>query len=112
LDHVAVHLLPGLGEQLDRLRLGELNADLGDDPAPAAVEHRDRVGGEDLVPRHRVHEHRLHRALLGRSSSNLTDLRPGPYDHIVELGPIKWNLCPQQACPRTNGNTTGYEQPE
>ena len=59
LHHVAVHLLAGLGEQLDRLRLGELDADLGDDPAPAAVEHRDRVGGEDLVPRHRVDEHRF-----------------------------------------------------
>src|SRR5580692_10185210 len=22
---------------------------------------------------------------------NLTDLKPRPYDHIVELGPIKWN---------------------
>ena len=29
---------------------------------------------------------------FGRSGSNLTDLRPGPYDHIVELSPIKWNL--------------------
>src|SRR6185437_3623916 len=58
LDHVAVHLLPRLAEQLHRLRLGELDPDLGDDPPPAAVQHPDRVGGEDLIPRHRVDEHR------------------------------------------------------
>jgi len=23
---------------------------------------------------------------------NLTDIRPAPYDHIVELRPIKWNI--------------------
>jgi len=58
LDHVAVHLLAGLAEQFDRLRFGELHSDLAHDAAPAAVEHRDRVGGEDLVSRHRVAEHR------------------------------------------------------
>src|SRR6266700_3005976 len=58
LDHVAVHLLAGPAEQLDRLRLGELDADLADDAAPAAFQYPDRVGGEDLVPGHRVAEHR------------------------------------------------------
>jgi hypothetical protein len=57
LDHVAVDLLPGLAEQLDGLRLGELHPDLGDDPAPAFVERRDRIGRQDLVTRHRVAEH-------------------------------------------------------
>jgi hypothetical protein len=83
LHDVAVHLLAGLGEQLDRLRLRELDADLGDDPAPAAVEHRDRIGGEDLVPRHRVDEHRFSPCfresagrVLGAPGSNLTDTRP------------------------------------
>ena len=57
-DHLAVHLLAGLAEQLHRLRLGELHPDLRDDPPPALVQHADRVGGQDLVARHRVAEHR------------------------------------------------------
>jgi hypothetical protein len=78
-DHLPVHPLARLGEQLDRLRLGELDADLGNDPAPAAVEHRDRVRREDLVPRHRVDEHRS--AFPAREPTeskdwNLTDTRP------------------------------------
>jgi hypothetical protein len=32
----------------------------------------------------------LHRAFKS-SGRNLTDLKPAAYDHIVELGPIKWN---------------------
>src|SRR6202044_3739727 len=105
--HVPVHALARLGEQLDRLGLGELDADLGDDPPPAAVEHPDRVGGEDLIPRHRVDEHRS--AFPARAPNanqnagpkrepkqskewNLTDIRPASYDHIVELRLIKWNI--------------------
>ncbi len=38
-DDLALGLLPGGGEELDRLRLGELDADLRDDSAPASVEH-------------------------------------------------------------------------
>ena len=44
-------------EDLDRLGQDELDADLGDDPAPAAVEHLHRVGRQDLVARHFVLEH-------------------------------------------------------
>jgi hypothetical protein len=87
LHHVAVHVLARLGEQLNGFGLGELDADLGDDPAPAAIEHRHRVGGEDLVPRHRVDEHRFHRAfeeqrvrgaaLSAGCGRSLTDFRPG-----------------------------------
>jgi hypothetical protein len=59
---LAVGLLAGLAEQLHRLRLGELDPDLRDDPAPAPVQDAHRVAGQDLVPRHRVAEH-LHLGL-------------------------------------------------
>ena len=48
---------PACAEVLDRLRQHELDAELGDDAAPAPVEDVHRVLAEDLVPRHRVHEH-------------------------------------------------------
>ena len=48
--------LPGAAQQLDRLGQQELDPELGDDPPPAAVEHRHRVLAEDLVARHRVDE--------------------------------------------------------
>jgi len=54
---LAVDPLPRFREQLDGLRLGELDADLGDDPPPATVEYRYRVRRQDLVPRHLVDEH-------------------------------------------------------
>ena len=56
-DVLALGLLPGRGEQLDGLGQDELDADLGHDPPPAAVEGRDRLLGEDLVARHPVDEH-------------------------------------------------------
>ena len=49
--------LPGVAQQLDRLREQELDPELGDDPPPAAVERLDRVLAEDLVARHLVVEH-------------------------------------------------------
>ena len=58
-DHaiLAVDLLAGGAEGLDRLVEQELDPDLGDDPPPAAVEHRHGVLAEDLVAGHRVDEH-------------------------------------------------------
>jgi hypothetical protein len=57
LHAVVLDGLPGLAEQRERLVGHELDTDLGDDPAPALVEHPQRVGGQDLVPRHGVAEH-------------------------------------------------------
>jgi hypothetical protein len=54
LDDLAVGLLPGLAEQLDRLGLGELDADLGHDAPPAPVQDADGIFREDLVPGHAV----------------------------------------------------------
>src|SRR2546429_1343459 len=54
-DVVAFLLVLVLGDSLDRLGLGDLAPVLDDEPAPAAVEHRGRVGGLHLVPRHRAH---------------------------------------------------------
>ena len=51
----AVLVLDGLAggaQQLDGLGQEELDSDLGDDPAPAAVEHLERVLAEDLVTGH------------------------------------------------------------
>ena len=56
-DRVVLDPLAGLAEQLERRSAVELDADLGDQPAPAGVEHGHRVLGEDLVARHRVAEH-------------------------------------------------------
>src|SRR5689334_7415978 len=53
------HLLTGLAELLDGLVEQELDADLRDDPAPAAVQHGHGVLAEDLVARHGVDEHAL-----------------------------------------------------
>ena len=57
LDDRVLDLLAGLAEVLDRLREDELDPELADDPAPAAVERRHRVLREDLVARHRVDDH-------------------------------------------------------
>jgi hypothetical protein len=57
LDDISVDLLASFAEQLDSLWLGELDADLGDDPPPALVKDGDRVRGQDLVTRHLVAEH-------------------------------------------------------
>ena len=54
---------------------GELDADLAHDAAPAAFQHPDRVGGEDLIPRHRVAEHR-HLPLPRRARTALTGQDP------------------------------------
>ena len=54
---VALDGLPRGSEELERLRLHELDADLGHDPAPALVEDVHRIGREDLVTRHLVEEH-------------------------------------------------------
>ena len=54
---VALDRLTGGAEQLDGLREQELDAELGHDPPPAAVERVDGVLAEDLVPRHCVDEH-------------------------------------------------------
>ncbi len=44
--------LAGAAQQLDGLGQKELDSDLGDDPAPAAIEHRERVLTKDLVTGH------------------------------------------------------------
>jgi hypothetical protein len=57
-DHLlAVDLLAGGAEGLEGFGEQELDPDLGDDPPPAAVEHRHGVLAEDLVAGHRVDEH-------------------------------------------------------
>ena len=65
-DGVVLDALARAAEQLQGLRVHELDAELRDDPAPPLVEHGDRVLREDLVPGHAVHEHRglLPRTLL------------------------------------------------
>ena len=57
-DRVALDLLTRLAEQVERPVVHELDADLGHQPAPAGLEGRHRVLGEDLVARHAVDEHR------------------------------------------------------
>src|SRR5262249_53387283 len=52
-------------EHLDGLGQDELDADLGHDPTPAAVERLDRVAGEDLVAGQGVLDQR---ALLGQAA--------------------------------------------
>src|ERR1700684_1253344 len=95
---------PALANSSDAPGLGDLDADRGKNPPPAAIQDRDRVRGEDLIPRHRVHEHRLHRAysswgllelgLRGPSArgGGLTYRRPNLTIHIVELCSIRWNI--------------------
>src|SRR5439155_17254670 len=56
-DDRVLDLLARLAELLDRLWEDELDPELADDAAPAAVERRHRVLGEDLVARHRVDDH-------------------------------------------------------
>jgi hypothetical protein len=77
-DDLAVHSLPGLGEERGRLGLGELHAHFGDDPPPALVEYPDRVLRQDLVARHSIDKH----------------------THIVELSLIKWKW------PNEDGGST------
>jgi hypothetical protein len=55
-DRVALDLLPGLAEQLERALVHELDADLGHQPAPTGLERRHGVLAEDLVARHAVDE--------------------------------------------------------
>ncbi len=57
-DDLALDALAGRPEQVDRLRVIECDADVGEDAAPAALERRDRVGVEDLVARHPIPEHK------------------------------------------------------
>jgi hypothetical protein len=59
LHHGAVDVLPGLAELLDRLGEDELDAELGDDPPPAAVERLHGLAGEDLVARQGIDDHAL-----------------------------------------------------
>ena len=68
LDVLALDGLPVLAEDLERAIVVELHAELADDAAPAAVECRHRVLGEDLVARHPVDEHAC--SLLGSWSPN------------------------------------------
>ena len=49
--------LAGRAQQLDGLGEQELDSDLRDDPAPAAIEHIERVLAKDLVTGHGVDEH-------------------------------------------------------
>ena len=57
-DSLTLDDLPRLTEQLDRLGLDELHADLGHDAAPPVVDGVDRIGSKELVPGHLVDEHR------------------------------------------------------
>ena len=52
LDEVALDVLTGRSEQLERARLVELHADLGDEALPAAFDQLDGLGCERLVARH------------------------------------------------------------
>ena len=56
-DDVAFDVLPGRREQAERLRVVELDPDLGDEPVPAGVQDLERLGREDLEPRLLVEEH-------------------------------------------------------
>jgi hypothetical protein len=67
---VVLDRLAGLPEQLDRLGEHELDAQLADDPPPAAIEHLHRVLAEDLVARHCVDEHGSVTYLAWNKSSN------------------------------------------
>ena len=57
LHELALDLLPGGLERRERLGVQEVDAELADDPAPAAVELGHRSLVEDLVPRHLVDQH-------------------------------------------------------
>ena len=57
LHEVALDLLTGRAEELERARLVELHADLRHQPLPAALDELDGLGRERLVARHAVREH-------------------------------------------------------
>ena len=57
-DELALDLLAFAAEVVERLFAQELDPELADDAAPAAVELGQRRLVEDLVPRHRVDQHR------------------------------------------------------
>src|SRR5205823_14526859 len=63
-----------LAEQDDRLRLHDLDTDLGHDPSPALVQRLHRVRRQHLVPRHAVDEHRTLRDLRAAGGPS-ADLR-------------------------------------
>ena len=69
LDELAVDLLSGLLEVVERLRMEELDAELADDPPPAALQLLDRGLVEDLVPRHLVDQHVPSRTLMSFSNA-------------------------------------------
>ena len=54
---LALDDLAGGAQDLDRLGQQELDAELADDPPPAAIEHLHRVLAEDLVARQCIDEH-------------------------------------------------------
>ena len=82
---VALDRLAGRPEQLDRLGQHELDAQLGEDPPPAAIEHVHRVLAEDLVSRHCVDEHGSVTYLAWNKSSNVERRRS-----IVPLSCSRW----------------------
>jgi hypothetical protein len=53
----AVHRLARAAEVLDSAVVQKLDADLGDQPPPAPLDHSHRLFGEHLVARHDVLEH-------------------------------------------------------
>ena len=60
---------PACSKYVERLGVQELDPELADDPAPAALELRQRELVEDLVPRHVVDQHASSWRSMSRSSA-------------------------------------------
>ncbi len=69
LHELALDVLAGLREVLERLRVQELDAELADDPFPPAFELAQRELVEDLVPRHVVDQHVPSRVAMSFSNA-------------------------------------------
>ena len=57
LHDLALDLLAGRAERVDRVVVQELDPELGDDPPPGRVQRGHVLRGQDLVARHPVYEH-------------------------------------------------------
>src|SRR5205814_2908980 len=76
LHELALDLLAGLFEVLERLRVEELDPELADDAAPAALQLRQRELVEDLVPRQLVLQHVPSRTSMSFSSALSSPVSP------------------------------------
>ena len=106
-DLLALDLLARRAEVLDRLGEHELDAQLGDDPPPAAVEDVHRLLAEDLVAGHLVDVHAAPVLDDARFHPNISsveqEFQPTPGTQSIDRGAQLLALVLESEAPRALG---------